>query len=54
MPILLMTAKTVFQVVVKSFHFPQTTPEGIKTTILAFLRRVYGLLLQTYLSYLTI
>jgi hypothetical protein len=39
MPVLLMTAKTVFQVAIKSFHFPQTTPDGIKNNHSCFLEK---------------
>jgi len=39
MPILLMTAKTVFQVAVNSFHFPQNTPESIKNNHSCFLEK---------------
>jgi len=39
MPILLMTAKTVFQAAVKSFHFPQNTPESIKNNHSFFLEK---------------
>jgi len=39
LPVLLMTAKTVFQVAIKSFHFPQTTPEGIKNNHSCFLEK---------------
>jgi len=39
MPILVMTAKTVFQVAVKSFHLPQNTPESIKNNHSCFLEK---------------
>ena len=39
MPILLMTAKTVFQVAVNNFHFPQNTPESIKNNHSCFLEK---------------
>jgi len=39
MPTLLMTAKTAFQVAVKSFHFPQNTPESIKNNHYCFLEK---------------
>jgi hypothetical protein len=53
MLILLMNTKTVFQLAINSFRFPQNTPESINNKHPAFLRTAHGLLLQTCLSHST-